>query len=71
MRPIPLLFLSAVLAGCTSGGSAPSTASPPASQRAGQAPPEFADDVRWLNAPPTTLAGLRGRAVFVQFAFPT
>jgi hypothetical protein len=37
----------------------------------GQAPPEMTGDVRWLNAPATTLAGLRGKVVFVQFAFPT
>jgi hypothetical protein len=85
MRTIGVLaFAAAVAAGCSSGGpsggaagGAPSAA---ASQRAadprvrplrGQAPPEFTSDVRWLNAPATPLAGLRGRAVFVQFAFPT
>jgi hypothetical protein len=34
-------------------------------------PPAFAPDARWLNAPPATLASLRGRVLFVQFAFPT
>jgi len=71
MRATTLLCLSVVLAGCSSSAGTASTPAPQVAQRGGQAPPEFAEDVRWLNAPPTTLAALRGRAVFVQFAFPT
>jgi hypothetical protein len=37
----------------------------------GRAPPEFTPDARWLNAPPASLASMRGRVLFVQFAFPT
>jgi hypothetical protein len=38
---------------------------------AGRVPPELAPDARWLGAPPSSLAALRGRVVYVQFAFPT
>jgi hypothetical protein len=73
MRRLAVLALGTLLlAGCSSpaaprgGGSDPRVLS-----LMGQTPPEVAPDARWLNAPPTTLAGLRGRVVFVQFAFPT
>jgi hypothetical protein len=37
----------------------------------GTVPPEIPADARFLNAPPATLATLRGRVVLLQFAFPT
>lgn len=75
--------LAFVLAACSSPGSSQgrSQGSSQGSSRAstdarvhsffGQAPPEIAADVRWLNAQPASLAALGGRVVFVQFAFPT
>jgi hypothetical protein len=54
-----------------SGGRAASTDDPRVRSFQGQVPPELSADVRWLNAPASTLAALRGRVVFVQFAFPT
>ena len=87
MRSLFLLAASAVsLAACSSGSPAPagSTAAAPVAARParsasdsrvrtlrGTVPPELAANARTLNAPATTLAALRGRVVFVQFAFPT
>jgi len=71
MRLPLLVLLAAVAAGCSSAPAAPSTSDARVAKRVGQAPPELGSDLRWLNAPPTTLAALRGRVVYVQFAFPT
>jgi thiol-disulfide isomerase/thioredoxin len=35
----------------------------------GKAPPEFAADGTWVSGGPATLASLRGRVVYLQFAF--
>jgi hypothetical protein len=74
------LLWSAACAASPSAGTSPSS-SPSSTARStadsrvrsfrGQVPPELAPDARWLNAPRATLASLRGRVVFVQFAFPT
>jgi len=37
----------------------------------GTVPPELAADARWIQGSGTTLAALRGRVAYVQFAFPT
>ena len=37
----------------------------------GRVPPEIAPDARWIGAPAASLAALRGRVVYLQFAFPT
>jgi hypothetical protein len=72
-----LLVAACVVAtGCSSGGASSrsgtqSAADPRVKSLKGQPPPEFAGDARWLNAPATSLAALRGKVVFVQFAFPT
>jgi hypothetical protein len=74
-----LVLACIVAAGCSSGGPSPASSrsgAPRASDSRvkplrGQPPPEFTSDVRWLDTPPTTLAALRGKVVFVQFAFPT
>lgn len=72
-------LLAVVLAACSSPGS-PRVSSPDSHRAStdarvhsffGQAPPEIAADVRWLNAQPISLAALGGRVVFLQFAFPT
>jgi hypothetical protein len=73
------VVVGAVASGCTSGGgqggSAPQGRSRTTDSRVaplrGLPPHEFSGDVRWLNAPATTLAALRGKVVFLQFAFPT
>ncbi len=70
--------LAAWLVGC--GMSGPPMLPPAADAAAknarvrsflGRMPPEIAPDARWLDAPPSSLAALRGRVVYVQFAFPT
>jgi hypothetical protein len=66
-----LALLPLLLAACTSGGGGRSTEDPRVRSLRGQVPPELAGDVMWSNSPPTSLAGLRGRVVYVQFAFPT
>jgi hypothetical protein len=53
------------------GRSAPSTSDSRVRSFLGRPPPEIAPDVRWLDGPPAPLASLRGRVVYVQFAFPT
>jgi hypothetical protein len=72
--PFPLAIGALLLSACTSGagvGGARSTDDARVRSLRGQVPPELAADARWLGAPPTSLAALRGRVVFVQFAFPT
>jgi hypothetical protein len=73
--PALALLLAAACASPDAGGSASSPARSTSDARVrsfrGQVPPEIAPDARWLNAPPRTLASLRGRVVYVQFAFPT
>ena len=68
-------LLAVVLAACSSPGSSPGSRKASTDARVhsflGQTPPEIAADVRWLNAQPASLAALRGRVVFLQFAFPT
>jgi len=44
--------------GIASGASAPAAGAPP---------PEFTGITQWLNSPPLTLAGLRGKVVLVDF----
>jgi hypothetical protein len=63
--------LGVMLAACSSGAATRGVSDARVRSFVGQAPPELAADARWLNAPPSTLAGLRGRVVFLQFAFPT
>jgi hypothetical protein len=50
---------------------APSTSDSRVRSFLGRPPPEIAPDARWLDGPPAPLASLRGRVVYVQFAFPT
>jgi hypothetical protein len=75
----PLLLGAAALlfAGCATspagggGGSGRSTADPRVRSFRGQAASELAAGT-WLNAAgPTSLGALRGRVVYLQFAFPT
>jgi hypothetical protein len=78
---VALVAVAALAAGCSAGPSAgPSSGAAGTARRAadprvrsfmGQALPDVTGDVRWLNVPPTTLGALRGRVVFLQFAFPT
>jgi hypothetical protein len=53
------------------GASVPSTSDSRVRSFLGRPPPEIAPDARWLDGPPAPLASLRGRVVYVQFAFPT
>lgn len=71
-RTLGLLVGMIACAGCASPakGRAPTTDSR-VPKRVAQTLPEFAPEARWLNAPPASLASLRGRVLFVQFAFPT
>jgi hypothetical protein len=72
MRGSSLLVLAAAtLAACTSGGPARSPTDARVRSYQGTVPPEVSPDARTLNAEPATLAALRGRVVYVQFAFPT
>ncbi len=77
---LALALLSATLSAGLLSCSSPQPASPGAVSRSGdprvlallgQTPPEVPADVRWLNGQPASLAALRGRVVFLQFAFPT
>jgi thiol-disulfide isomerase/thioredoxin len=58
-----LLCSIALLAG-TAAGAATIVAAP---SRAAAAGPSLADATRWLNSPPLTLDGLRGKVVLVDF----
>jgi hypothetical protein len=86
MRPIPFATLGVLVLSACAGPQGASERSGPEPRRTagsssttdsrvrsfrGQAPPELSPDARSLNAPPATLASLRGRVVYVQFAFPT
>lgn len=81
MRTTILLALAAAgLVACAAPKGAPpsSTGRPPAQRHdsrvrsfVGQVPPEIAGDARWLSGAPSSLAALRGRVVYLQFAFPT
>lgn len=67
-----LALLALLVAACASpGGGGASTMDSRVRTFRGRTPPELASDARWLNAPPSSLAGLRGRVVYLQFAFPT
>ena len=74
-----LLLLSAVvvvlLPACSStagGGGGRSTTDARVRPLSGTTAMPLPTDGVWLNARgPTSLAGLRGRVVYVQFAFPT
>lgn len=54
-----LLLFAGLLLGAVSGGA--EAAATPAQ------PPEFAGISRWINSPPLTLAGLRGKVVLIDF----
>ncbi len=70
--PAMLAVLALLVAACASpGGGGASTMDSRVRTYRGRTPPELAADARWLNAPPSSLAGLRGRVVYLQFAFPT
>ncbi len=72
MRNLSLLFAMALAcAACASPDGGRSTLDARVQTFRGRTPPELSADVRWLNAPPSTLSALRGRVVYVQFAFPT
>jgi len=83
MRNLPLraallpLFAALLLFGCSStaggaGGGGRSTSDPRVRSLRGTTPPALPANGTWLNARgPTSLAALRGRVVYVQFAFPT
>lgn len=53
------LGLSLFLAGCGTGAQAEPSRATPA--------PEFTGIARWLNGPPQTMAGLKGKVVLVEF----
>ncbi len=65
------VVLASLLGACSSsaGGRPPTDAR--VLSLLGQVPPELDAGARWLNVPPSSLAALRGRVVFLQFAFPT
>jgi hypothetical protein len=72
MRRLLVLAVAGLsLAACSSSGAARSTSDSRVRSFLGRIPPDLAPDARALNATPTTLAALRGRVVYVQFAFPT
>ena len=67
------LFAIAIVAACAGSPAAPgrSTADPRVKSFAGQTPPDVLTDGTWVaRAGPTSLAALRGRVVYLQFAFP-
>jgi hypothetical protein len=76
-RPLASLLgaLLLLLAGCQAAapgaGGGRSTADPRVRSFMGQVPPELAGGARLNAAAPPSLAALRGRVVYVQFAFPT
>ncbi len=70
-NPLTLAVLALLLAACASPSGGPSTLDSRVRSFRGRTPPELAADARWLNAPPSTLSALRGRVVYLQFAFPT
>ena len=75
-----LLLSAAVIAACSNAGPAPagrtaagsrSTSDARVKSFAGQTPPDVFTDGTWVSkAGPTSLAALRGRVVYLQFAFP-
>ena len=73
---------AAILSACAGSGSAPqagpaarggrSTQDARVRSFAGRTPPDVFTNGTWVGrAGPTSLAALRGRVVYVQFAFPT
>jgi len=74
---LPLLLGALALAACTSPPAPDAPAGRSASDARvqsflGQAPPDAFTAGTWVGpAGPTSLAALRGRVVYVQFAFPT
>ncbi len=72
MRMVPVLLavlVAALLAGCSTAGGK-STSDPRVKRLIGQQAQELPADGTWLNGA-TSLASLRGRVVYLQFAFPT
>lgn len=67
--PMALLALTVLWVGCTSSG-ARSTSDPRVQSFLMQTAPELPVDGTWVGRP-SPLAGLRGRVVYLQFAFPT
>lgn len=57
------LVLAAVVCVVVAGGVVATAAQ---ALRLGQPAPDVAGD-RWINSPPLTIAGLRGRVVLVEF----
>jgi hypothetical protein len=87
MRTLAVGLLGLSVVACSSGGPPPPppggatvaatpvpgrrTSDPRVRSFLGRPPPELSSDARWLNAAPSSLAAMKGRVVFVQFAFPT
>ena len=77
MRSVPFALCGLLLTACASKEpavprAARSTDDPRVQSFEGKPPPDLAIDAMWLNAPATSsLAAMRGRVVYLQFAFPT
>ena len=72
-RPLAGALVIALAAACAGspGAGGRSTADSRVKSFAGQVPPDVFTDGTWVSrAGPTPLAALRGRVVYVQFAFP-
>ena len=72
MRRLATGLVIVLLAAACAGGLGRSTRDARVKSYLGQLPPELSSDGVWIGVDGlTTLAALRGRVVYLQFAFPT